>query len=248
MNRLKWKARSSKSSSTSSQVSQEWSFLLWHANVKPSNMSHQTKLAQGGLCRRMPRVSVQVVVDGVSETMAVRKDQTAEDLLRSIVAVRGLDVAPSTLCLRHSISGMWIPDTGKLDTIKEGDFLEVKKKAETGQCTVALAGLNGKLSERALGGQLQAAVFEKYGKSCTVSYSDPLRSMVPLLSRLLGIKGKEELAFKAITVNNSTTLEGAVARYQWFSKWIWMGHINISFSVYTVPEQQFFIAWVEHCK
>lgn len=155
----------------------------------------------------MPRVSVQVVVDGIAETMAVRQDQTAEDLLRSVVAVRGLDAAPASLCLRHSFSGMWLPESEKLAHIKEGDFLDVKRKEETGQCTVALGGLSGKLAEKSLGGTVPSSIYSKSAKSTTVSYDDPLRSMVPLFTRILGLKGKEELAFKAVVDKDSSTVE-----------------------------------------
>lgn len=41
----------------------------------------------------MERVVVQVVFEGIAETMAVRMDQTTDEVIRSFVALRGLDAA-----------------------------------------------------------------------------------------------------------------------------------------------------------
>ena len=149
-------------------------------------------------------VSVQVVVNGEVETLSVRVDQTSDEVLRNIIAVRALE-KDVKYKLFHSNSGSWLEDGQSMKAVGEGDFLEVKKDSEVGKLLVVVAAPGSKWASDKIH---PVAMFHKVAKKTILSYADPLRKSVPVLQQLLGLKGKEEYAFKKIVVKDADRVEG----------------------------------------
>jgi len=142
----------------------------------------------------MQALRLQISLGGSPVDIQLSPSLSAEDAIKAIVDLYELKTNYE-YCLFHTNTSAWLDPGQTLASagIRDGDFLEFKYARETGMMNI------GVWSSMKITNYSSVA---KSMKALRIDFTDPLRRVIPTVSRVLGLKGKEEYCFRKIRVKD----------------------------------------------